>query len=596
MVAEDDRRRYRRGEGVAALIVLFVYVVCLYNLPRHTFWSPDEGGKYLQTQAIGWESGLTYALPYAGARLDPKLDFYAHRRTGDNGTFIYPMRSSDDGSVHFHWSIWFSLAVKLPVALFGVTGGYLVALLAGWLTAVLAGFAAREIDARLAAPAVLAVGLATPIWFYSLCYWEHTLVTALGMLGTVLLMRRRAALASLPLILLSFAVAFLLRPDSALPAMAAVATIAVVAWLRPGSSVDARFEGPAQPGSRRTLLVLLVCLAVAIVGIGLTLPERHLVVLQELPQRWGGFERNWSTLAFLVADGSGAGGPAPRPGRRFLIMGGLLCCVLASFCGRARTQAALAVLGFGALFIVGSQLAGAGDYRSMHGLFTVAPFMVLAPLALRRPLPAVSSARTVLGLFSVFYGLCGVLAMSAVYGGQDGVPRLGLEWGQRYLLLLYPVLTVLSLAALDGFWRALNDSRLNAVAVVLGGALFVVGVTLQIRGFEQSYQTRSVLASLHAELEDGPPIVTEVWWVPAALAELYPRKEIYRVGRRSATSEWARHAVRYGHRQFTFVSFGPVADLELGPPPPRFVRLGERSIDRLWLTTYAMEDGAPMPP
>lgn len=593
MVAKDDRRRSRRGEGVAALIVLVVYAVCLYNLPRHTFWSPDEGGKYLQTEAIGWERGLTYALPYAGARLDPKLDFYAHRRTGDNFTFIYPMRSAD-GRVHFHWSLWFSLAVKLPVALFGVTGGYLVALLAGWLTAVLAGFAAREIDARLAAPAVLAVGLATPIWFYSLCYWEHTLVTALGMLGTVLLMRRRAALGSLPLILLAFAAAFLLRPDSAIPAMAAVATIAVVAWLRPGSS--AHFEGLVPPQSRRTLPVLLVCLAVAVVGIGLTLPDRHLAVLQELPQRWGGFERNWWTLALLVADGSGGGGPAPRSGRRFLIVGGLLCCVVASFCRRARTQAALAVLGSGALFIVGSQLAGTVDYRSMHGLFTIAPFMVLAPLALRRPLPMVSSARTVLGVFSVFYVLFGVLVMSAVYGQNHGVPLLGLEWGQRYLLLLYPVLTVLSLAALDGFWRPLNDSRLNTVAVIVGGALFVVGVTLQIRGFEQSYRVRSELASLHAALEDGPPIVTEVWWVPAALAELYPRNELYRVGRRSATSEWARHAVRYGHRQFTFVGFGPVADIELGPPPPRFVRLGERSVNGLRLTTYAMEEGAPMPP
>src|SRR5215470_202956 len=146
-------------------------------MPKGAFWSPDEGAKYIQLHSIEWLDGLRYTIAYGGERIDPTFEFYPARCRFED---IYPM-PLDDGRVKFHWPIWFPLASRAPVALFGLTGLYLLPLLGGWLIALLAGQLSRAWDRRLAPFAILAVGLATPVAFFSLTFWEHTLATALAL-------------------------------------------------------------------------------------------------------------------------------------------------------------------------------------------------------------------------------------------------------------------------------------------------------------------------------------------------------------------------------------------------------------------------------
>jgi hypothetical protein len=57
------------------------------------------------------------------------------------------------------------------------------------LVAVLGGVLAAWFSPRLAPWAVLLVGLATPVWFYSVVFWEHTLASLVALLAVCVLVR-----------------------------------------------------------------------------------------------------------------------------------------------------------------------------------------------------------------------------------------------------------------------------------------------------------------------------------------------------------------------------------------------------------------------
>src|SRR5512147_331345 len=118
----------RRGAFAAAAFVLVVYGALLAVMPPGAFWSPDEGAKFIQLHSIHWERGLRYTIPYAGAAIDPRFEFYPTRCRYED---LYPVRLPD-GGVKFHWPIWFSLVTRPLVDAFGHTGLYAIPLLSGW--------------------------------------------------------------------------------------------------------------------------------------------------------------------------------------------------------------------------------------------------------------------------------------------------------------------------------------------------------------------------------------------------------------------------------------------------------------------------------
>lgn len=586
-MAGEWRRRLWWRDVVAAVAVLAVYSYCLYELPTHTFWSPDEGGKLLQTEALRWDGGIVYALPYAGERVDPQLHFYPESWRGDDGTFIYPMRRTN-GEIAFHWPIWFSLVVKLPVALFGSIGGFLVALLAGWSTAMLSGLVAGEIDRRLAAPAILTVGLATPVWFYSLCFWEHTLVAALSMLALLILMRGNASPRALLLALPPLGAAALLRLDGALPAMAAIAACVAVMLLRywrhrQSFVLDAR-------GQRQVLIIAAVSvaiLAVTLMALSTTLTGRHEALLRGLSTRSLDLPRVWDTFVILVSDGFGR---AALPGVRShwvgIAVAGVACSLLTPFLRRSRAQGVLAMLGLALFVVFGLRLALEEDLgRALHGLLSVAPFMILAPLAFPG-WRALDSPHFVAVLYGAFFFFGGLLAIAGFSSGADGTLQLGLEWGQRYLLALFPILTVLSLAGLRSQWGVPTFRGVKSVLVLLTLTLIAVGVVLQVRGYQESQRTRRVLADWYATLEGSQAIVTDVWWLPAALAPLFVSKPVFVSARGARLLEWVELAAPAGVTRFKFATLDGFGREEIRALKPRVMPTRHRQVSGLDTTVF----------
>jgi hypothetical protein len=586
MTAGEGRRSVPWAAIVASLIVLTVYSVHLQRLPTHTFWSPDEGCKFLQTEAIRWNGGIDYVLPYPGEGIDPELRFYAGHTWGRSVTALYPMLRTD-GSFGFHWPIWFPMLVKAPVALFGPVGGFLVAMLAGWAAAIFSGLLAAQIDRRLAAPAILVVGLSTPVWFYALCFWEHTTAVALALLAGLVLIRGDARLRALLLALAVLVPAVMLRMEMAAFAAALCATFVVVALRRGRVSLR---PGAVPMSARRrllTLLVLVVILIALVAALNYGLTQRHWRMLYSLPWRTVQLAYLPKVLRMLIVPPWTSQGVLPYIDMRIGVAAAV-ACVAAPFFRRRWIAALLAIFGLGVFAALAGDLATASNpYRTLHSLVPVSPLLMLAAHGVPPAWRDRNSRFFTFTVLTVAYSVLGILAMVVTYTRPDGSLSLGMGWGQRYLLAMYPLLSVLGLAGLFCFWRSTPSRIVKPIVAGLAAVLFVIGIQFELRGFEESRRTRSMLANWQRAIETQGPVLTDIWWLPAALADHYAHKPAFAVGPRREVANFVRTAARAGVRSFTFASFDRVGRNDFGDPPPRHLRRrSARAVGGLYLTRF----------
>jgi hypothetical protein len=146
--------------GTAAAVLLGIALA----LPPDGLFSADSGSKYWQTLAFAEVDGRPVTLDYPAVDLDPRC-----RR-------IPPFTVAVDGELASIYPVLFPILSAAPVAVLGDRGVRLVP----WLAAVAAAWAAgllatshggRKVTARVAA-LVLA---ATPLPFYAVTFWEHSL-------------------------------------------------------------------------------------------------------------------------------------------------------------------------------------------------------------------------------------------------------------------------------------------------------------------------------------------------------------------------------------------------------------------------------------
>lgn len=566
--SQDDRERGsqqwdRFTYAAAALAVLLVYGVAVHQLPKGVFLVPDDGGKYLILHSLRWTgTGLAYRLPYGGERIDPTARFYPWR----DAPFPYP-RGRADGQVDFHWPVWFPLLARPFHSLFGIGGIYVLPVLCGWLTAVAGGWLAGRRRSGLAAMATVIVGLATPVFFYSVTFWEHTAATLLGMVAVALCLQpvRASAYFAATACLVA---ATLLRIEMVVVAVALVIGCLATARRSPSPATAFTSSDP-HIGWRRVLVpTLLLAFTGAVFWLGYPyLPHRLQEFMARLPQRLVRFSDNLINLpdglaAILVNSHASAGPRFAWPGYGVVAVG---LALVAPFLRPPWLKAACLFGGLGATCgLTAWLLLSKVPYLSMHGFFPMAPFCLLAPYAFVSAWRRGDPIALRLAAIGLVYLLIGVGAVFVILVGQDGQLKSGIEWGQRYLLTLYPLLTVLALIGVADYEHAERSRPLTRAVLALAAAAVLLGNGFELRALATADQELRVYATWDKALRRGEPVVTDASWLPATLADLFATQEMYVVESARHLGDWVEVARAHGVRRFLFASADDAKQRDFG--------------------------------
>jgi hypothetical protein len=589
--------RQRAGVWAAAGVVLCAYAFALYALPKDVFWHPDEGGKFLGVQAIHWEHGIEYTLPYPGRVVDPELRFYPGRRDTSG---LYPT-SESDGHVRFHWPVWFPLLTRVPFDIFGTVGIYLIPLLSGWLMAVVAGRWASTQAPRYAPAAIVLVGCATPVGFYALGFFEHTLAGLLGALAlSALISARPGRFVSLTFVLLCLTIAIVLRIEMLVFAAALASAWVVSAAIEYRERWAEVMQHP--PRCLRLSAIALICgaatLAVILVR---SLAVRHWQMVADIP---GMVAWDLAKLPYLLKAAIYVFvGPSELGGE--LIVGAwdiaaflaMSAAAVAPFVRSKRLESVLILPALVVLLEVSLRMVlSKPAYLSRQGVVSVAPYLVVGLYVLPYAWNRRDRRLLCLAVAGAAYAAAGFFALFTARVGHQGNYLIGLDGPSRYMLSLYPLGVVLTVIALQIYRASDRSTFAKSAFAVLVVALMIVSLLYEFQGFRMLRLNRQRLVSWQvAFAEQGAPVVTDVWWLPAALAPFFATHEMYCVEAPAAISGWLNAALEHGESTFTFASFEAVDPGQFGARDSQIIPVREMVVAGLHIAKYqaTRSDGVP---
>jgi len=130
-----------------------------------------------------------------------------------------------------------------------------------------------------------------------------------------------------------------------------------------------------------------------------------------------------------------------------------------------------------------------------------------------------------------------VLASSAVLS----LPLLvgGLEWGNRYQLIAYVLAAVGCTVGTIAYAKPGEPARPRAAVAAAAGIALAVGGLYQMRGLRELAVTKADLHAYRNELyAASQPVVTELYWLPSALAETFRRIPMFTLRDPDQLASW----------------------------------------------------------
>ncbi len=528
-------RRFHPGRSVlcSLLAIAACFFAALCVLEKRGFWITDNANKFLQVQALANSRYTDFSIPWPGQIVDPDFVY---------NPLPYYFTRIESGQLYSVFSPVFALISALFFACIGHWGLYLLPALSS--LAMLAGLAqlARLVSPRIAVAhvAVLTAGLCTPVFFYSLVFWEHTPAICLGVWSVRYLLQFLA--------------------DSAPKHLCLGMTAA-------GLSVYFRDEFYLLG------LVLALCTAYyASTGRLKILVSSALILLVSLLPLWlfqwlaigHPFGYHLSTHLSTAADWMHHLEARPRVFYNLFIASNpipLLSLVLAfpfvlAFVLSPRfAPAAQAVPAYSAVALISAGLSFGGyffsaspiDYmlKSSNALFASAPFVALA--FLRCADSATSAFRHWIWLVALSFA-----ALYAVAAPKVG--SMGIHWGNRYLLLLYPLFAVLAAANLiDWLERQRPYFSTSGLAV---GAVLAFSFAAQVYGIAILAEKKAFSYRLNSEMRQRSEevVITNQRWVPHALCREFYQKPFFYVATPRHYEHLLQRLSERGYKSYIFLT------------------------------------------
>jgi multisubunit Na+/H+ antiporter MnhB subunit len=515
----------------AGLVASFVYlVVAWFVLLPGVFCTPDEGAKWLQSQALRWEDGeLAHDIAYTGYSLDPEMRFAVPEYT-------HGFLEVREGELYFRRLPLFPATVIPLVRWFGVYGLYVLPAVSGVACGVLTLLLLEPQDRRWRMWGLIAFG--SPVFLYATLFWEHTLATGIALGGTALALQigtkhfRFHHILYWLVVGIVFGFSLYLRLEIVLFAMAFLVSC--------GITIREHRWG---------VLLAIFCVVVAL----LFYPIVHSVVLGDT--RPGNTDylfypfaylrrAQWRAIVDLLIGPPIKGSLSPGWLGGLWAIAAILTMAHSFVRKESITTRRLRAVGLGVNVALAAHFLFTSEvYYAAHGLLPTTPWVLLG-IARSRQIWREGEMRGRIITLTVIIGL---LAYSvAILGFRGSEPDGGLEWGARFAFTFYPLLALMSA------WRLPNTQRFLALRVFLA-ALLILGLGFQVRGVWTMRQNQDHNVSLTRQLTQlsESHLVTDLGWLPLNTAPIYGQKATFIVDNMNELTAWLELA--QGHHVTRFI-------------------------------------------
>lgn len=477
------KRRLAAGPGLhLVLMFIILFILAWPSITSLLFFISDTGLRYLQIQELIEHGWRTFAVDYPGYRFDPGLRHVPY----------YDVYYVINEQLYLSITPFFPFLASLLYAAVGKAGLVLLPVLGGVLTAAAGYFLARY--GRLRHPFVFLWGiiLCTPVLFYSLELWDHTLASGLALSGVALLAYALQQKARWPLIASGILVSLAIgqRGEVIVLAPALAFALLLVTWPRLQATllyVVGGVIGAVPVALLNYLWVghpLGLPLAPRLFGYGI--PDYYgvskaLPVVEGTPGTLMLRITHVGRLLFHIERGDSVAAVAT-----LLAILSVFLLVFALRLRRYRTirvfglSLVLAVLAYGLWLIRGLEV-------SLVGLVTSFPLIAFC-------LVSVNSGDNGAGRHNVYrllavsawlFILFSLLLTMVGYGSHGGA-----QWGARYLLPAYPMLLYMAFYSYELLRERVQGQLRQALTVTFAGLLIVAlvfqlgGVRLLLQGKE----------------------------------------------------------------------------------------------------------------
>jgi MFS family permease len=463
------------------------------SLPSTPFFAGDCGTKYLQSKAFSDGHGWPRPISYPGTPYDP-----AKR-------YIPVSTSAAPGGIVSMYPVLFPLLCAPVIAISGGRLMLLMPFLGALTAALLAGWMAGGLGQKTM-PVSAILLLATPLGFYAVNVFEHSLSVAFILAGLFAVTHRGNPSAASPLAWGVFGIClgtgFWIRSELAVLLPLCLAPIAFAAHEHRLSALTTSVVGVMASLATGSLIQRLT--------LGFWLPvhfsrvaERRVFDASFFASRKQSiqnlFSPDWATgvaliiwlIAFVIVLASKRKtGKAVR-----------LFTLIAVFAGLA------AAFGLPALRLLG----GAKPTEAFPIRTATAVWVVLCALPIsltgEQAIPGVRKTRLLLGITATWLIIGGMLSSPV-----DG----GFQWGARFYLPTVVIATLLLLTApaATGAWEFW---RRKALGLAIG-----MGIAIQLFGFALTYHVSlgnaKVLDAMLVTTRPGDVILTDTFFVPELAA------------------------------------------------------------------------------
>ena len=474
------------------LIAVAVALLALARgLPARTFFTGDSGVK------------LIVARNAIAHPLHP-LDVDLPRVAGQPVGFADPFFHVHGEYAHAATPDLFPLLSAPLIALFGIRGAYILPAV-GFLVAVWAipaiGIA---LDERRSRWMLLVVALAcTPLLFYALEFWEHTLAVGAAAAATACFVTRRSRL-GLFITGALLGVAVLLRPEGI--------------WFAVGLLIAARWL-PNRPGIGQ--------LAAAAISAAIVIASFAAVSAMSSGQLFGAHvTRNMSHIA------TGWATARIEYLRLWLVPPTIVWVAVtilfvAGIAAGSRRSLVKPVHVAGALFAAVLAFGAANEVFDRASIWNAAPVAIGILVV---PLVRIQRGE---GFLLVLAAISSALVVLTI--PSDG----GAQWGPRYLCFAFIPLAIL---AADRLTATMRTSRVGGAMIVT--ALLLPSVVVQRNAYKELQGTKRIYERIvefvERETAPGSYIVTDLWWFDQVTAALYPTRVVLFVDDAASAAEALR--------------------------------------------------------